>query len=204
MSLQNKNILQLSMKLFISLFIILNILTILFMNCPVFVQNAFQQTLKSYQSPDIEYKLNLIGWQIAGYAHFVGLDNRWQMFGRQTRFNWWYVIKAKYDNLKEVVLPLSGQEPRSFLRKEFIDFKEAKFYLNIYTRAFQRETYARYLCRQFPTNENSRINSIIYELHWQNILPPDQAKLTGMVLHPGLYSQILNEFKCPDNSKETN
>lgn len=202
----HKNITQALIKSFISLFIIFNIFTILFMNCPVFVQKAFEQTLKSYGSPNIEYKLNLIGWKITKYAHFVGLDNRWQMFGRQTRFNWWYVIKAKYANSKEVILPLPGQSPSSFLRKEFIDFKEAKFYLNIYSRAFQREIYARYLCRKFPTHENSTIKSIIYELNWQNILPPEQARLQGMVLHPGLYSQVLNEFKCPDdkNKKETN
>ena len=117
-------------KAFLSAFIILNIFTVLFMNRPE--------------------------WLIMHYAHLVGLDNRWIMFSRLPRFNWWYVFKAKYSDGTEVVLPLPRQSNRALLERYF-DFREAKFHLNIYNNPSAREAYANQYCINLPAQPTIQV-----------------------------------------------
>ncbi len=184
-------------KIIISLFIILNIGTVVFMNRPNSFIDAVNSVINSFDSPAIKYKTGLYSWYIKTYAHIVGLDNRWQMFGKQSRFNWWYLIKAKYTNSEIITLPLPRQSPRTWFQSFLIDFKEGKFHLNMYTRSADRENYSRYLCRQYPNLNGVPIDSIIFELHYQYILPPEEAAKQGRYLDPNVYSSVLNEFKCP-------
>ena len=118
-------------KILISAFVILNIFTVLFMNRPHFFIKYVNEAIDSYKNPMFAWKLRMGSWYIARYAHLVGLDNRWQMFGRQSRFNWWYDIKAKYSNDEIVLLPLPRQSKKTFLEWLLFDFKEAKFHLNL-------------------------------------------------------------------------
>ena len=185
-------------KLLIYVFIIINIFTVLFINRPVFLAKKINEIIDSYKSPRVSYKLSLLSWYIKSYAHIVGLDNQWQMFGRQSRFNWWYLIKAKYENSEVVTLPLPRQMPRNLIERNLIDFKEGKFHLILYGNEIGRETYSHYLCRKFSEHNDSKIKSIVFELWWQNILPPKEARKKGMCLDPGIYNQVLNEFNCPE------
>lgn len=179
-------------KTLISAFVILNVSTVLYMNRPVVVDAKIKENFPARLNWGIEYG----GWLIARYAHVVGLDNRWQMFGQQSRFQWWYVIKANYENDKERVLPLAMQSERTFWEDFLFDFKEAKLYLNLYTRPDFRETYARYLSRQFATFEGAPVTSIVYELHWRNILNPQEAARRGFHLEERSYKQLLQEVEC--------
>lgn len=176
-------------KTLISAFIILNLSTVIYMNRPILVDTKIKESFSAMASWRIEYA----GWMIARYAHLVGLDNRWQMFGQQSRFQWWYVIKAKYKNNEERVLPLAMQSERTFWENFLFDFKEAKIYLNLYTRPDFREVYAHYLGRQFPELEGSPVTSVIYELHWRNILSPLEAKRRGFHLEKESHKQLLQE-----------
>ena len=184
-------------KFIISLFIVLNMGTVLFMNRPNTFINTVNGVMNSFDSPAIKYKTALCSWYIKTYAHIVGLDNRWQMFGRQSRFNWWYLIKAKYANSEIITLPLPRQSPRTWFQSFLIDFKEGKFHLNMYSNPVNRESYSRYLCRQYPNLSGVPIESIIFELHYQYILTPKEAAKQGRCLDPNTYSNVLNEFKCP-------
>lgn len=184
-------------KLLISIFVSFTLFTILFINCPVFILTNANQTLDKYNAPNFAHKIRYVTWLIRRYAHLVGIDNRWQMFSKLHRFNWWYVISAKYKNFEPITLPLPRQSKRSFLEKEFIDFKEAKFHLNIYKNEVGREAYARYLCRQFPELDGSPIKSIIYELNYQNILPIQEARKQKRTQEQKINNMFLNEFKCP-------
>src|SRR5258707_6027873 len=94
----------------ISAFIVLNLGTVLFMNRPEPVMRVSDDFLDKL-SPQGAYRLSYAGWLLAEYAHKSGLDNRLQMFGRQSRFNWWFLIKAKTDTAT-VDLPLPLQSHR--------------------------------------------------------------------------------------------
>ncbi len=183
-------------KTLIYIFVGINIFTVLYMNRPVCFIQIVNKVIDNYKSPVFAYKLRLLSWCIKSYAHIVGLDNQWQMFGRQSRFNWWYLIKAKYDDSKIVVLPLPGQTSRNFIERNLIDFKEGKFHLNLYNNEVGRETYSRYLCKKFSSSDVSGIQSIIFELWYQYILPPEEAGQKEKYLDPNVYSQVLNEFRC--------
>ena len=141
------------------------------------------------------YHCKMAGWYVRRYAHLVGLDNRWQMFGRQARFNWWYVITARYADPEEIVLSLPRQSKRTFLQRTLFDFKEAKFHLNLYGSDEGRKAYARYLCRQHPTHKGAPIESITFELHYQNILEPEEAAKRGIHVDPTIHRRVLNVFR---------
>lgn len=178
----------------ISAFIVLNLGTVLFMNRPAPVMQATDDFL-SKLSPLTAYRFSYTGWLTAEYAHKSGLDNRWQMFGRQSRFNWYFLIKAKTD-AGTIVLPLPLQSPRTFWQRTFFDYKEAKFHLNLYANRFLREAYASYLCRKYSGPGQPPIQSIIYELHYQNLLSPADAAKYGRHTELESYTQTWDEFPC--------
>ena len=191
-------------KIIISLFIILNIGTVLFMNRPNPFIGAINGVINSFDSSAIKYKTTLCSWYIKTYAHIVGLDNRWQMFGKQSRYNWWYLIKAKYANSEIITLPLPRQSPRNWIQSFLIDFKEGKLDLNMYSNQAKRESYSRYLCRQYSHLSGIPIKSIIFELHYQYVFPPKEAIKQRKYLHPTIASRVLNEFKCPRVKEQSN
>ncbi|MEO8494395.1 MAG: hypothetical protein ABI614_04960 [Planctomycetota bacterium] len=180
----------------ISLFIVANLGTILFMNRPhALSESVVERVAKG--SPSGAYRLRQTGWCIHRYAHVVGLDNRWQMFGRQSRFNWWYVITATYSDgrtSQTVPLPTPTQSARTFWQRVLFDFREAKFHLNIYSDRLARESYSRYLARQFPQRDERAIRTITWQLAYQPILPPDESVRTRRLVDPHCYVQTLDEF----------
>ena len=119
------------------------------------------------------------------------------MFGRQSQFNWWYVIRGRYldgatDEL--VLLPVPRQAPRDFWQRGFVDFKELKFELNIYNNRVAREAYSRYLARQFPRHDGRELQSIRWDLCYQMVLPPDVAMRERRLVDPRCYSRLLDDF----------
>jgi hypothetical protein len=184
-------------KTLISVFAVANLFTILFMNQPLWLMRDSDTIVNKYFTPMQTYRYRLGEWYVRQYAHFVGLDNQWQMFGRQSRFNWWFEIKAVYAGPKTIDLPLPLQSPRTFWQSTFFDFKEGKYQLNLYPSSILREAYAHYLCRQYPALEGALIQSIIYVLHFQMLLTPEEARRRGTHLEAQSYAQPPEEFKCP-------
>jgi hypothetical protein len=178
----------------ISAFIVLNLGTVLFMNRPMPVVQATDNFL-SKLSPLTAYHFSYTGWLMAEYAHKCGLDNRWEMFVRQSRENWWFTIKAKTD-VATIELPLPRQSPRTFWQRNFFDFREGKFHLNLYENSFLRQAYASYLGRKYSVPGQPPIRSIIFELHTQNLLSRADAAKYGRSTEPQSYTQILDEFPC--------
>jgi hypothetical protein len=147
----------------------------------------------------VGYRFRLVDWITRYSAYCVGLNGKWQMYGGQSRFNWSYVISGTYvDSISgestERVLPLPRQMERTFMQKKWLDFKEAKFLLNIYSDELARETYARYLARQFASHDGKTIASIRYTLVTQKILPPLIAVREQQILEDRVEKMILNDF----------
>lgn len=185
-------------KTLISIFVVLNVFTVLFMNRPLVFIDAVNKKIANLNRPTLVAKLAYYSWLVFQYAHIVGLDNRWIMFGRQSRFNWWYLISAKYGDINTIALPVPPQVTRTLFENLFIDFKEMKFYLNLYDNPVGRESYARYLCRKHPKYNGLPIKSVIFDLYFQNIAPLKEAARLRFYMYPGVYSRSLNEFKCPE------
>lgn len=184
-------------KIIISGFVLLNLFAILISNSPDFILKSTNKALDKYSFPYLNYNIRYFVWFIKQYAYIVGLNNKWQMFGKLHRFNWKHVISARYGNYKKVLLPVPGQVKRNFFHKEFIDFKEGKFALNLYSNETGRQAYAHYLCRNYPVKDNVPISSIIFELSYQYILDPPQARLYGRHFDLNTYTKLLNDFQCP-------
>ena len=193
-------------KLLISFFAVLNISAVLYSNRPGFVTSVQDKLLNSCFSQLAAYNIRYVEWfisdKLAWYAYLVGIGNRWIMFGFQNHFNWWYQIKAKYADSETVLLPLPRQSKRTFWQWLLFDLKEAKILHNMYPSEGARQSYSYYLCRRFSLYNNSSIDSILWELHWQNILEPKYARERGTYLDPKEYSQVLNEFKCPKSENK--
>lgn len=160
------------------------------MNRPTPLIQAEEKLIETLD-PYLAYLLRYGKWLIQYYAFCTGLNNQWQMFGKQTRFNWWYLIKAKYGDGEPQILPLPSQSKRTFWQAWFLDFKETKFHLNLYPRPAAREAYAYYLARQYPVHEGVPISSIIFELNWQMILPREEASKTGVHLDSTITTQVI-------------
>jgi len=185
-------------------FIVLNLSTVAFMNLPDFLCARMDQVIEQGLSPTTSFRLKYTSWRWQQYAYFTGLDNKWQMFGYQSRFNWWYDIRAIYSDgvvTKQLLLPLPNQSARTLSQRILLDFKERKFELNIYLNETARESYSRYLARQYPTLEELPIQSIRWHLGYQNILPPSEAVARKQLHDPKCHVQLLNDFVIPGGNQ---
>jgi len=185
-------------RLLISCFIVLNLSTVAWVNLPEPLTDDESKWIDHYLNPMAAYRLRYSAWRWQQYAHYAGLDNRWQMFGRQSRFNWWYDIRAIYSdgvNESSVLLPLPNQSARNLAEKFLFDLKERKFELNIYRNPLAREAYSRYLARQFPLHNGLPIQSIRWHLGTQRILPPVEAMEKHQLHDERTGIRFLNDFK---------
>jgi hypothetical protein len=183
---------------------LLNLATVLFVNLPLHWKDNFLGWAATTRSPEDVHRLQMASWRLQRYAYFAGLDNRWQMFGYQSRFNWWYVIRGVYSDgthEKLVLLPLPNQSGRTICDSFLFDLKEIKFELNIYLNPTAREAYSRYIARQFPERDGMPIRSVRWELGCQMILPPDEAVQRQELLFPRCSVQVLNEFPVGRDGK---
>ena len=145
------------------------------------------------------YRFRVVDWIIRYTAYCVGLNGKWQMYGGQSRFNWSYVITGIYVDSSsgastERVLPLPRQTERTYTQRTLLDFKEVKFLLNIYSDELARETYARYLARQFASYDGKAIANIRFTLVTQQILPPLIAVREQQVLEDRVEKMVISEF----------
>ena len=186
-------------------FIILNLATVGFMNLPSLLCQRVDKSVDGILGASLGYQARLATWRWQQYAYFSGLDNKWQMFGYQSRFNWWYDIRAVYsdgDREEQVLLPLPNQSARTIAEKFLYDFKERKFELNIYLNEPARECYSRYLARQYPEHNGLQIQSVRWHLAYQNILPPQEAVEKKQLHDPHCYVQLLNDFEIKSDKQD--
>lgn len=140
-------------KWLISAFVVLNVGTVLFMNVPPRVNALAVKAMDRVLGPMMTHHVRNAGWGWAYYAYIVGLDNRWQMFGALSRFEWNCTITAIYENGKERELPSPrlvsedsfmvdyshcGAAPRHCrFRKQrrFLHARDGRFFLDLRARS---------------------------------------------------------------------
>jgi hypothetical protein len=149
------------------------LMTIGWCNLPDEVPRSVIAGLEQNCSPQMAHRIRWGEWVWKWGAHLAGFDNKWQMYGLQSRFNWHYQIIATYgegDQQVDRLLPLPRQSERTYWQRAIVDFKEAKFHLNIYNDPLARETYAHYLAHQFPEFNGQRLKRIRYAVKQQQLL----------------------------------
>lgn len=166
-------------------------------NLPDEVPRNLFASIEQQGSTQLAYRLRWGEWALRWAAHLSGLDNKWQMYGLQSRFVWRYEIIATYGRGEQQVdwlLPLPRQSERTLWQRLVVDFKEAKFDLNIYCDPLARETYAHYLARQFPEHHGQRLERIRYDLKYQYILPPLVAVQEQQLLEDAVQTDTISNF----------
>jgi hypothetical protein len=186
-------------KLVLSFLTLVIVGTIGWCNLPEEYVNDWLDRAERSTTPETGYRLRMADWGVRYGGYVSGLSSKWQMYGGQSRFNWRYIISAIYvdeegNKSEEVVLPLPRQSARTWAEEKLFDFKEAKFLLNIYSDELARETYARYLARQYPQWNGRSISSIRVNLATQNIIPPIIAVREQKLLEEKVEYRLVNEF----------
>lgn len=193
-------------RLVLNLLCLLILGTIGWCNLPDEIPQQTMQAVDRQFSPETAYRIRWGEWVWKWWAHLAGLDNKWQMYGLQSRFNWRYEIIATYGSgptRVERLLPLPRQSERTTWQRRIVDFKEAKFHLNIYNDPLARETYAHYLARQFPEHAGQRLERIRYDLKYQFILPPLVAIKEQQLLEDWVQTDTVSDFELSQVVTET-
>ena len=86
------------------------------------------------------------------------------------------------------------QVPRGAFEAQFVDFRETKMLLNMWTRKEMRDGYAQMLCRTYA--EGKAIRQIRYTLVWRELLSPAVAEQRGTHRETTVYSAVLDEVPC--------
>ncbi len=184
-------------RFLISLFVLLNIFTVIYVNRPIPIKETQGSKLKEILHPSsLDHMRSATRIFFTGYGELVGLSTRWLMFVLQDRYNWSYLIKAKYEDSSEVILPIPRQGKRTILEREFFDFKDTKFQYNFNYRPYAKEHYASYLCRKYPIHNGAKVKSIIFELYKQNILELKEAEKRNRYLEPIIKKEMPVVFNC--------
>jgi hypothetical protein len=178
----------------ISAFVVLNLVAILRSNRPSWAGRPIERTVDGAMGPYALYRLRYSAWLIDRYAHLAGLNNRWEMFSHQSRFNWWYGVQAiSNGGSEDLNLPNVGE--RTFAQRLLFDFREAKYHLNLYGNEELRHRYARRVCREIQ-QRGQPVESIRFVLHSQALLYPEEARRRGTHVEPEIDTRTLDEFSC--------
>lgn len=184
----------------ISAWIAANLAIVLYLNVPVEWREGFWQRVRAPLPPMAAWRVEIAEWRVRCYAHILGIDNRWQMFGYQSRFNWWYVVRGEYSDgatTKLIDLPLPHQSGRSWLQRALCDVKEKKLLLNLYPNQPARECYSRYIARRYPDYNGLPIVAVRWDLGYQPILPPAEARAKQQLWDQRCYTNLLDRFEIP-------
>lgn len=167
-------------KWLISAFIVLNLLTPVYMALPAGLPGAPAGVC------------GLIGLVDQIYANAVGLNNAWVLFAEIAHADFRLVIKAEYADGATVVLPLPRQSERTFWQRHLFDFKEMKIDAAQQLDPGARRAYAAYLCRRFPTHDGAPVKAIVWEAEERPLLSVYEAGRHGTHLTPQTRKGVLD------------
>jgi len=132
----------------INLIIILSIWIMLSTNFKIHLPQILPSVYPSSNSDHIisrtNWRILYADWTLDQLAYGTGLKNYWRMFAPVDNFNWHMKFVAIRENGEKELLPLANQIKRNFWERNFIDFREAKFHLNIYKKEHGQRNYAQY------------------------------------------------------------
>jgi hypothetical protein len=179
----------------ISLFITLNLLTVVTLNCPAPLESFLSQWTNQHTPDSFQNQARLVLYRLRQYANLTGLDPRWEMFSNVKGPDWRYQIEGVC-NHGAWILPLPGQSQRTLAEEWFFDFKEGKFRLNTAASQTGRHAYVQYLCKKFEHHLNHKIHSVRLNIQYQDILDPSKAQQVKHHYADPIQSYPLEIIQC--------
>lgn len=135
------------------------------------------------------YQLSRIDWRLSQLSWFAGLSTKWRMFAPPPMSNWYYSVWSINSRGEQNWVPLYGQGERNFFQRNFFDFREVKYHLNIYNKPEALSKLAAHLCLNLRA-ANQDIQAIRITLVSRQTLPPDDDNYqTGFFA-----DEIVSEF----------
>lgn len=130
-------------------------------------------------------------------AFFSGMSNRWTMFATLHRSLFLYVFKAKLTTGEVVLLPTENQDSsRPWYLRYLVDYKIAKFHLNLYPNEYARRRYGEYLCRRFKGHFPNEVQTVLIEHTSRGFLPRERALEAGTHFEPDVQLWKTEEVPC--------
>ncbi len=147
------------------------------------------------------YPVRLAAWVVAEvrwgfdtFGFYTGTNTLWRMFSPVHKYEWSWAITAIYADGSMRALP-SPSDPATDPAPFFVDFRETKLLLNLWTRPPMQAAYADHLCRH-ETARGVAPQRVRLDLEWRAIVPPEVAASTGSHLADRTNSQAMGEFAC--------
>jgi hypothetical protein len=186
-------------------FVICFIVTVLLLQIKANIGASFPYGIAPLRTFDskVNYRISTVDWVLSQFSWLAGLSTRWRMFSPPPRSNWYYSVWAIDSEGVQSWVPLYGQGDRNFIERNFLDFREVKYHLNIYNKPAALNLLAQHLCGSFqrknPSENAKEVQSIRIALVSRQTLPPDYH-----FLQQEFYDQqIVTEFgiyPCAESS----
>lgn len=135
------------------------------------------------------YRLSQLDWTLSQFSWLSGLSTRWRMFSPPPHSNWYYSVWAIDSQGVQSWVPLAGQGHRNFIERNFYDFREVKYQLNIYNKPEALNLLSQHLCGNLRA-AGKDVASIRVVLVSRQTLPPDY----NFVQQDFYDQQIVTEF----------
>jgi hypothetical protein len=136
----------------ISLFCVLNVVTIVWANLPQSIGNLSSRAFVQMGSPPAGGPCVQCWRQlISRYGHITGFGGAWRLFTGLPRYQYWLTVKYVYSDEAVEERPRPYPTHRWAVLTPFLNHRENKIDLNLIGHDGTRIAYARFLCREEET-----------------------------------------------------
>ena len=172
-----------SRKARISLFCLLNLVTILWANWPVGLSEWGNAALPRLTTLEGVQCANSGKWLLGRYGHFTGLGTNWKLFAGLPRYHYWLTAEITYDDQTVEERPRPRPRHRWPALAPIFDHRENKYDLNLLSNDLTRITFGRWFCREIR-REGRTPETVAFVLNRYDIVPRDQLEsFVGPPLH---------------------
>jgi len=134
-------------------------------------------------------------WLVDSFGFYTGINGFWRMFSPVHRYDWWWRVVATDPDGRDRELSTPSYTGRTGVDSFFVDFRETKFLLNLWTRPPMQNAYIDSRCRE-EQRAGRAPSAIRLEMSWRAILPPEQAAARGDHRDPQVYSNVMAQQPC--------
>lgn len=181
-----------SRKALISAFIVISLVAQVFTNLAVGYLSYPTSDAPTYGAVTA---LNEGRWLVDTYGFYAGLNGYWRMFSPVHRYDWWWRVIATDAAGRDRDLSTPSYTGRTGTDSFFVDFRETKFLLNLWTRPPMQQAYIDSRCREEQARSRAPA-SIRLEMTWRTILKPEEAAAKGDHREAQSYSTVMAQRAC--------
>lgn len=138
---------------------------------------------------------NQARWGFEQFGFWTGTNTYWRMFSPIHKYDWWWRVFAfePDGSWREIASP--SVSSRSSLESFFVDYRETKLLLNLWTRPPMQTAYIEHRCREERAAGRAPAR-IQLMLQWRPILPPHEALERGDHRGTEIGTSLMAEGRC--------